>query len=82
MNRTSNWKLALDVAKNLGLPVFTCREQDPEFAVNGKICKMPAKAPTQQMAIRPQPKSLDQIDCYGPETLMLWWACQWARLLV
>ena len=45
MNRTSNWKLALDVVKNLGLPVFPCREQDSEFAVNGKIRKMPSKAP-------------------------------------
>ena len=44
MNRTSNWKLALDVAKNLWLPVFPCREQDSEFAVNGKIRKMPSHA--------------------------------------
>ena len=62
MNRTSNWKLALDVAKNLGLPVFPCREQDSEFAVNGKICKMPSKAPYTANGYKAATKSLDQID--------------------
>ena len=62
MNRTSNWKLALDVAKNLGLPVFPCREQDSEFAVNGKIRKMPAKAPYTANGYKAATKSLDQID--------------------
>ena len=62
MNRTSNWKLALDVAKNLGLPVFPCREQDSEFAVNGKIRKMPSKAPYTANGYKAATKSLDQID--------------------
>lgn len=86
MNRTQNHQVAIQVASELGLPVFPVREKDTTYIdkKSGKIVTLKAKSPYTRNGFKDATKDLNQIDALwsrnpnaavgvptGPETSIL-----------
>jgi len=86
MNRTHNHQVAIQVASELGLPVFPVRENDTTYIdkKSGKTLTLKAKSPYTRNGFKDATKNLNQIDALwlrspnaavgvptGPETSLL-----------